>query len=70
MLQDENMLKSQNVKLTRQINTLETARLKLMKQLRKNLDQMGEIKIIFLVLCVDHIIKVAEFSSGLRGGSI
>ena len=58
MLQDENMLKIQNVELRRQINTLETERLKLMKQLRHNADQIGEIGIIFMGLLADHIIKV------------
>ena len=42
ILQDENMRKSQNVKSTRQINTLEADRLKLTKQLSRNAYQMGE----------------------------
>ena len=50
MLQDENMLDSQNVELTTQTNTLESDRLKLMKQLRHNADQMGVSRIRYLGL--------------------
>ena len=42
ILQDENMRKSQNVKSTRHINTLEADRLKLTKKLSRNAYQMGE----------------------------
>ena len=41
MLQDENMLKNQNLEQTRHIKTLESDRLSLMKQLRSNVYQMG-----------------------------
>ena len=70
MLQDENMLKSQNLELIIHINTVESDRLKLMKQLKHNVAQMVERKIIFLGLRADHIIKVTEFVSGLKDGSI
>ena len=49
-LKDENMLKSQNIELTRHINALEACRLKLTKQLIHNTYQMGEIGIRFLEL--------------------
>ena len=58
MLQDENMLDSQNVELTTQTNTLESDRLKLMKQLRHNAAQIGESGILFMVLIADYIINV------------
>ena len=64
------MLKIQNVYLTIQINTLKEDRLKLMNKLRHNAAQMVEIIIIFLGLCVDQIIKLNEYASGLRDGFI
>ena len=70
MLQDENMLKNKNVGLTIHTNTLESERLRLKKQLRHIAAQMGESGIIFLGPLAYQIIKMTEFSSGLRGGSI
>ena len=70
MLQDENMLNIQNVESKRYFNTPEAERLKLMKQLRHNAAQTGEIGTIFLGLRAYHIIKVTEFVSGLKDGSI
>ena len=63
------MLKSQNVELIRYIKTLEVDRLRLIKKLRHNADQMGERGIRFLGIFPDQIIKVTEFASGLRYGS-
>ena len=51
-------------------NTLESDRLKMMKQLRQNAAQMGESGIIFMGIIADQIIKVTKFASGLRGDSI
>ena len=70
MLQDENMLKSQNVESTRQINTLKPDRLNLMKQLRHTADQMRETGIRFMGLRAYQIITVTGFASVLRDGSI
>ena len=70
MLQDENMLKGQNVELTRYINTLEADRLKLTKKLCHNEYQMGVSGIRFLGLLAYHIIKVTEFAPVLRGDYI
>ena len=61
MLQDENTSKSKKIQLKRHITTLESDRLKFMKQLRHHGSQMGENGIRFLGLCVlggkhfDHI---------------
>ena len=52
MIQDESMLKSKNVELTININTMDIDRLKFMKNMKHNASQMGESGIRFLGLRV------------------
>ena len=70
MIQDENMLKSQNVESTRQINTLKPDRLNLMKKLKHTAAHIGETGIRFMGLRAYQIITVTGFASVLRDGSI
>ena len=70
IIQGENMSKSQNIESTRQINTLEADRLMLTRKLRQNEAQIGESGKGFLGLLADHMIKVTEFTSCLRGDYI
>ena len=68
MVGDAARLEAENKELSKQIDMLESDRLKLMRQLRDNAAQIGEKGIRFWGLSAGQLMKVTEFATNLRDG--
>ncbi|KAL9184583.1 hypothetical protein ACHAXT_012553 [Thalassiosira profunda] len=67
---DDNRLQSANAELTRQLDALESERIKLLSQLRERAACIGEKGVRFLGLSANQVAQVMEFASNVKQGTV